>query len=815
MKTKLYTRGFVGGVISPSMVGRIDDAKRDSGLRTARNMIVLPEGVATSRPGTRFVRAAKNADKKARMITFRYSSTQTMALEFGETYIRFHTFGATLLTPTSGVSAWSAVPAYAQGDLVTNSGFTWYAVSAVPANQAPTTNEYVGGSPVVSATWVESVAASGTPPVGYTFVGSELPAVAVLAQQVYIQITTYVFSLVVIGYDGGIPIFEPTYVPVIEYVGYTGTAGGAGAGYWYKLGTYYEIPTPYAEADLMDLHYVQSGDVMTFVHPNYAPRELRRASATNWTLVPITFASALSAPAISAVTPTAAGSPSTTQTYSYVATNISADQSDESVQSAASTAVNQLLDSGAINTVTFAGAARRNVYRLSGGLYGFVGQTITTTLVDDNIEPDVSKTPPTHQNPFATDWPAAVTYFGQRRAFGGTTLLQQSFWLTKVGAESNLDYSIPLRDDDAIAVRIAAREASTIRHLVPLGDLLILTSSGEFSVSGGNGPITPLSVRSVPSTGYVGANNVQPVVVDDDLIYAAARGGHLRGMGYSFDRQRYASVDLSVRASHLFDFKTVKDMAFTRAPTPIVWSVSSDGKLVGLTYVPAEEVKAFHTHETTGFFESICSASEGDEDILYTVVRRTIEEATVRYIECFSPRFYDDIEDAYFVDCGITYNDVAATTISGLDHLIGETVAILADGGVVEPQVVNASGEIELVTEAEIVQVGLPLYREASTLPIAIESVEAFGQAEVKNINKVWVRLDYSGAFLAGPNTDSLQEMPARRAEAWGLPPDRRTEVVELTIKGEWNADGTLVMLSSDPTPLTIVSLTQEVEFGG
>jgi hypothetical protein len=811
MKAKPYIRSFVGGIVSPSMVGRIDDSTRDSGVASLRNMLVLPEGIATSRPGTKYVRAAKNADRRARMVPFRYSSTQTTAVEFGHTYLRFHAYGSTLLTPTTGVSAWSAVPTYNAGDLVTYGGFTWYAVTDVPANRQPDTYEYGAGTVIVSATWVQDYGPSTTPPTGYDYVGTELPATAVIGDTVYISYILYTYITIELDGGGGVLYTSEIAIPTTYYLGYTGTAGSATpTDYWYKLGVPYEIPSPYDETHLADLHYVQSGDVLTIVHPQYAPRELRRNSATNWTLEVITFGSTLAAPTISSVTPTLASSPSDTQTYSYVATNVADDQLDESVASSASTAVNQIFDTGAINTITFGSAARRNVYRQVGGLYGFIGQTITTTLIDDNIAPDVSKTPPLNQNPFATDWPGAVTYFGQRRAFGGTTLLPQSFWLTKVGTESNLDYSLPYRADDAIAVKLAAREASTIRHLVPLGDLIILTSAGEFSIQS-DGPLTIETARRSPTQGYVGANNVQPVVVDNDLIYAAARGGHLRGLGYSFDRQSYMSVDLSVRAAHLFDFKTITDMAFVRAPTPIVWVVSSDGGLVGMTYVPGEEVRAFHTHFTDGYFESICAVAEGDEDIVYAIVKREIDGATVRYVECMAPRFYTGAENAFFVDAGVTYDGAAATTISGLDHLEGETVAILADGGVVLPQTVTG-GEITLETAAEVVQVGLPLTRELKTLPVAVDSVPGYGQGVAKNISMASIRVLESGAWYTGPDVTSLREIPMRTDENWGSPPDLRSGYEDVSIDDSWNDEGQLLILATDPTPLTVSSILKEVE---
>jgi hypothetical protein len=108
-------RAFAGGEITPEMWGRIDDAKFQTGLATCRNFEVLPHGPVRNRAGFAFVRATKHSgSKKARLIPFTFSTTQTMVLEFGDQYIRFHTAGATLLS--AGVPYEVATP-YLEADL--------------------------------------------------------------------------------------------------------------------------------------------------------------------------------------------------------------------------------------------------------------------------------------------------------------------------------------------------------------------------------------------------------------------------------------------------------------------------------------------------------------------------------------------------------------------------------------------------------------------------------------------------------------------------------------------------------------------------
>ena len=449
-------------------------------------------------------------------------------------------------------------------------------------------------------------------------------------------------------------------------------------------GSPYEVTTPYLEADLFDLHYVKSADVLTIVHPNYPPQELRRLGSTSWTLTAISFVSSLTAPG--SVTATASGGTGTT--YNYVVTTVGANGIDESVASSTASCNGNLLATSAYNTISWAaatGAQRYKVYKQQNGLFGYIGQTDQLTFKDDNIVADLSVCSPQVNNPFpgAGDYPGAVSYFEQRRCFAGTTNKPQNIWMTKSGTESNMNYSLPTRDDDSITFRVAAREANTIRHILPLTNLVLLTSAAEWRITSINSDAITPSTVSVRPQSYVGASNVQPVIINNNMIYPAARGGHMRELAYSWQANGYVTGDLSLRAPHLFDGNTIVDMAFEKAPYPIVWAVSSTGTLLGLTYVPEQQVGAWHWHDTDGSFESCCVVSEGNEDVLYVIVKRVINGSTVRYVERISTRLFSTQSDAFFVDCGATLNtaNTTATTVTvsgGTTWASGDSVTITA-----------------------------------------------------------------------------------------------------------------------------------------
>lgn len=700
------------------------------------------------------------------------------------------------------------------------------------------------------------------------------------------------------------------------------TTPGTNAAVWYELPSdlTYEIPTPYAAADLFRIHSAQSADVMTLVHPTYPPAELRRLSATQWELTNIAFGPPLDAPLnvaaeaspgylaqiqsislanpalittksnhtlamgdgiyIANLTATIAGvatvldgfymvqsvpadssgnlipnkltvmdysgnvldsagwssyaatdssKPITIQygakifniTNNYAVQAIAADGVSASALSEPASVLNNLDVPGSYNTITWDAtniAASYNVYKQINGLWGYIGNTQAESFADNNIAPDMSLTPGTPDAVFAGsgNYPGAVCYFQQRRCFAGTDNAPQNAWMSNSGTESMFSYSLPSQATDRIAFRVAALQADQIQHMVPMLQLILLTSEAEFALTpAGSDVITPSTIDVKPQS-YVGASNVPPTIVNTTMVYAAARGGHVRELGYAWTVNGYMTGDLSLRAADLFDNLTIVDQAYSKAPRPIVWFVSSNGKLLGLTYIPEEQIGAWHWHDTAGSFESICAVAEGSEDVLYAVVNRTINGQTVRYVERMASRVIDpnDSSTWFFVDAGITQSFTdAVTEISGLTWLEGATVAVLADGGVQQPKTVTG-GAITLDHAAKQVTVGLPYMMDLETLP-AVLQLDGFGQGRMKNINKAWLKVFQSSGIFVGPDADHLTEIKQRTTEPWGSPPALRSAELEVLTTPSWQQGGQVFIRQKNPLPLSVAGLTLEVVIGG
>lgn len=574
-----------------------------------------------------------------------------------------------------------------------------------------------------------------------------------------------------------------------------------------------EVVTPYTEDEVFDLHYVQSADVLTLVHPNHAPRELRRSSPTAFALSTISFIPTLAAPASPAVTPTGSG----TTSYSYVVTAIATDGLEESAQSTTVTTTNNLATGGNFNTISFAavaGAVRYYVYKQKNGLFGFMGETDALTFKDDNIVPDLTRTPPQTTNPFGStgNYPGAVTYFEQRRCFAGTNNKPQNVWMTRAATESNMNYSIPTRDDDSIILRLAARQVSRVQHLIPLSDLLLMTSDGDWRIYTQNSDVLSPNTVAARAQSYHGSSNVQPITTGESAVYVRNQSSRVHEVNYDNVAYAFKSNDISMMAPHLFDNNIITDMAVTRSPFPIVWAVRDDGVLLGVTYMPGQKVWAWHQHNTDGVVEAIAGIPEGTKDVLYLSVKRTVNGITKRFIERLDLREETVLVDAFHVDCGLSYDGTAISTVSGLGHLEGMTVNVLADGNV-HPQCVVTSGAITLEYAASKIHIGLPITADLKTLPLTLQ-VEGFAQGQMKNINRTYVRVHNAGEVFVGPTSDKLTKYQSSLTNAFGSSPVLTSAELNVEIKPEWNSYGQVAIRNTAPLPLTVLALVLEVALG-
>lgn len=615
----------------------------------------------------------------------------------------------------------------------------------------------------------------------------------------------------------------------VNYYCFANTTGNAppNGAFWFALtGTLYEIPTAYAVAD--KFKWNQSGNVITITHPSHPPRELVFASLTRWVLRDIVTAPGISAPGGGAGVAGGAGA----LTYRYKITSSAIDSFEESNASAPIViAACAKPTTAAPNTLSWTAdplAAEYSVYcdPFGNGSYGFLGTAATNAYNDTGVDPDFDLTPPISRVVFnlPNTYPSTSAVFEQRRFFANTNLVPDSVQGSRIGFPANFGISNPLQDDDAVTFRVAGNNHHAVRYLVALkSGLILMTAGGEWTVRGTNGgPITPSSIAADQET-YVGiAANVAPVVVGGNVLYVQARGSIVRELTFTQQAIGLAGKDLTIFATHLLEGHTLVSIDYAQVPDSIVWCVRSDGVLLGLTYIPEQDVWGWHQHTTaaSGVIEDVCVVPELTEDVVYVIVKRAIN-GTVRYIEKLETRQIVNFDQqCFFVDAGLSYSGAPASSVSGLDHLEGQIVAVVGDGVVLfngdstAPTAASfkvTAGAIALPKACSNVHVGLPIIADVETLDLDVQGNDI--RDKKKRVGSVTLLLDKSGrSFFAGPDATHLTQY---KLQAYESNAKADTGQFELNIVTDYNTVGRVLIRQQDPLPLTLIGIVPNVEAGG
>ncbi len=462
--------------------------------------------------------------------------------------------------------------------------------------------------------------------------------------------------------------------------------------------TPYTISSPYLQADLADLQFAQSADVITIVHRNYAPRQLSRISATNWTLSTINFSN--TAQALSSIV-VITGTSGSGNTYTYLVTSIDATTGDE-IEYERAIALGQV-DTGSIGILSATNIATLNwgaapnaayykVYRSDSNgdtqVLGFIGQSADTGFTDAGYTPDFTNAPPRYSS-FGTpsgslsagNYPGTVGFLQQRRGFGATTNNPVGFWLSHPGSYSNFAVHLGFQEDsDAIIGALAGEEVNQIQFLMELKFALMLTTGAEIYLQGdGTGVLKPSAINASAQSQY-GASSLKPLKVGDVLLFNQSLGSFIRDFAFDFAIDGYRGNDVTVFSSHLFEGYSLSDWTFQKIPDSIIWAVRSDGTLLSCTYLREQQILAWAHHDfTNGTVENVCAIPENGNYALYLSIKRVINGATVRYIERLSSRIWQgsaanvaagmanalgDPIDATYLDCYGQYDGRNQSTLT-------------------------------------------------------------------------------------------------------------------------------------------------------
>lgn len=419
-----------------------------------------------------------------------------------------------------------------------------------------------------------------------------------------------------------------------------------------------------------------------------------------------------------------------------------------------------------------------------------------------------------------TEYPGVVTQFRNRLALGGKI----RYWLSVPQDFEDMSGDIfgQTTADSAIWEILQAPDVNDILWMTESEKLLIGTPGGEFAAGEitTSDPLGPGNIKAVRQT-FRRSRGVSPVVVDTAVLFIQRAGRRLLSLDFDVTIDRFKSQDLAVLAKHITRSGIV-DMAYQSEPDSIIWCVLGNGSLVALTLDQEQNVIGWHRHPIggNGFVECVCSipSPDGSRDEVWLIVRRTIGGSTKRYVEYIERQWErgDDQEDVFYVDSGLTYDGATTTTITGLNHLEGEIVQVVADGAS-HPDRTVTSGSISLARSASVVQVGLPAPARLVSMRIESGAQDGTAQGKTKRVHEAVVRLLDTLGGKVGMYNKRLTEIQFRTpAMAMDAPP----EIVEsedkiVTIDGDYESDCRIEVYQDQPFPITVAAIMPRMETYG
>ena len=408
-------------------------------------------------------------------------------------------------------------------------------------------------------------------------------------------------------------------------------------------------------------------------------------------------------------------------------------------------------------------------------------------------------------------YPKLCTFYQDRFVVAATDSKPNFIWFSRTGDYPNFGVEKvegTITDDSAITLPVINRKMCEIRHLVPANDLIILTSGNEWIVRGDK-TITPTNCNLKTQT-QRGALSCEPQFIGNRCVFVQERGGTVRDMGYSYESDNYTGQDLTLFVKTLVKGHVAVTSAYAQDPDSIIYYVRDDGQLNCLTYIPEQKVYGWSHFVTNGKYRYVESVAEGEQDTIYFVVDRVINNKNVKCIERSIPLYTEDNSDV-FLDCYVKVANSIKTDYINAPHLIGQMVDIVVDGQQMPSREVPPTGVIKLDGKANVITVGLPY-----TTKIKIPSVEqqindGTLQGRVATVSRVVLRMYKSFGGKVGRTFDRMDDIT--------LPPnelftgDKPVILPKMGIN--YSTDTSICIKHSDPFPFNLLSITRIVEIGG
>lgn len=698
---------FAAGEVSPEIWGRVDLQKYRTGCSTMRNMFVSYRGGSYSRPGLKFVGQSKQAGTGLPpvLIPFQFSVNQGYVIEAGQEYFRFIFDEAYITETAKNVTAITnanpgvftcAGHGFSSGDWVQIAGLTStmpqisgqvFVVVSLGLNTFSLQSTLTGAD-VNTATYGVYLGAGATVARVYTlatpYQAADLPALKWTQSADVMSLTHPDYSprdLARVG-QASWTLTQTTFASSIDA---PASASGAATNTTTGTATQYQYVVTAIDAATGEESVASPIATIT---DSVNISVVAGTNVISWS--PVTGATYYNVyrapPAYGADVPVGSSFGYVGQAFglSFTDTNIVPDATKtpplhlDPFATGSVTAISMsdygsgiLTATGGITSPTGAGFVAQAVIIggelqwwviANGGADYTAGDTFNITATYTSSGSTSSASGTLVLGPSTGTWPSCVAYFQQRRFYANTDNNPDTYYGSQPGAFTNMDASVPVKDDDAIVGSPWAQQVDGIQAMVPMpGGLVILTGKSAWQLSGGQSgaALTPAN-QFATAQAYNGCSPlIRPLTINYDILYVQEKGSIVRDLSYNYFVNIYTGTDMTVLSNHLFQDHTILRWDWAEEPNKLVWAVRDDGIMLCMTYLKEQDVYAWSRHDTNGLFQSVACISEPPVNAPYVVVKRLIQTSPAPtwayYIERMDNRIWDTIDDCWCVDSGLEY----------------------------------------------------------------------------------------------------------------------------------------------------------------
>lgn len=854
---------FSGGEISPHAAARADGSVFSSWLKTAQNFFVHPQGGASNRPGTRFVAAAKYADKAVRLLPFVLGDKESYVLELGDKYLRVHTSAGPLLGEDN--TPWEVATPYSQYDVAqlqyAQYNQTLYlAHSAYPVHKFLRTAQggfrleqvTLTGGPFMTANTDETLKMRLQKQSGSITLEGKAASVS-FQPQVYTYYAMRAFFRGEVFYldnnlgcniQAMVDRFNATYGPQ----GFSAVNSGGVV----TITSPKENGADYNGAEFV-IHYL--ADV--FAEPNETAVYRLSGGANAGTIVEDGSAKFILESDFDFFAPGHAGglfSLTHEVESQYVSGAMGFDGSSQPLKSGGDwrfTTSGDWTGSAVLEKSTDGGLTWRAVKHFareangdqlsefgnleaSSQLYllrlraenivgnlqyemwsdSFIQEAVlrlNTYVSPRQMEVQVTQQAASEdwtarwaQGSFSSQagYPACVFFYQDRLGFAATQSEPQTLWFSKISQYEDFGHLRSQQQSDGFCLNLNGQTLNTIRSVAACGKLFVFTSGSEWTVSS-SGAFSAYNASAFQQS-QRGSSRVPALAAGGRVLFVQARGTALRDFVYDYSTDAYPGDDLTLLARHLFFNREIQALAFQQEPDSLVWCLMGDGRLLTLTYLPGQQICAWTRQETQGKVLSLCSLPAAGYDEMWFAVKRGSNTCIERLCPRMSTK---NPQDQVFLDSCVSVASLGGEReVGGLSHLEGQTVQALADGNPIGPFTVQA-GKITLPAGINTVHVGLAYEAQLVTLPAELNLADGTSRDRKRRFVSVTFLLADSRGGFTGPEDGKLDELVYAPQTPGTQAPALQSGLCEKVFSSSHNRLKGVVFQQPAPLPVTLLNI--------